>query len=109
LQTAQECVMSLDFRQQRQLDRIEFRLRRSDPHLAAMLNIFARLAAGEHMPAGERLAARLDRLQQTAALITKTLAGAVLAIWLVICMVSAAFLGLRVRAPQPVRQQTGHQ
>jgi Protein of unknown function (DUF3040) len=99
--------MSLDFRQQRQLDRIESRLLRSDPHLAAMLTIFARLAMGEHMPAGERVAARLDRAQQTAALIAKALAEVVTSIGLLVGMVTAMVMGFRARTPQPARQQTG--
>ncbi len=47
--------MSLPYRQQWQLRRIDHALRRSDPHLAAMLAIFARLTAGETFLATERL------------------------------------------------------
>jgi hypothetical protein len=34
----------------------------SDPMLASMLNIFSRLAAGEEMPAGEKIRVRRGRL-----------------------------------------------
>jgi hypothetical protein len=47
--------MSLPYRQQWQLRQIDRALRRSDPHLAAMLAIFTRLAAGEKFLAAERL------------------------------------------------------
>jgi hypothetical protein len=39
--------MKVSFRESWRLRRIEARLRRSDPHLAGMLAIFARLSAGE--------------------------------------------------------------
>jgi Protein of unknown function (DUF3040) len=54
--------MSLNHRQQHQLRRIESRLRRSEPHLAAMLIVFDRLAAGECLPAWERVSSRRDRI-----------------------------------------------
>ncbi len=47
--------MSLPYRQQWQLRHIDNALRRSDPHLAAMLAIFARLTAGERTHDAERL------------------------------------------------------
>jgi hypothetical protein len=43
--------MSLRYRQQWQLRQIDHALRRSDPHLAAMLAIFTRLTAGEELQA----------------------------------------------------------
>jgi hypothetical protein len=56
--------MSLCFRQERLLWRTEDALRRSDPHLAAMLAIFGKLAAAEPMPATEHVRTRLGRLRR---------------------------------------------
>lgn len=50
--------MSLPYRQQRRLHHIGRALGGSDPHLTAMLSIFARLTAGERMPAREQLGHR---------------------------------------------------
>ena len=66
--------MSLNYRQQRQLQRIESLLLRSDPQLAAMLAMFGRLAAGQRMPVREQAATRLDRIRQAAALIAMAVA-----------------------------------
>ena len=63
--------MSLNHRQLHRLHRIESGLLRSDPHLAAMLAVFAVLAAGERLPAWEQVPSRQDRIQQAAALIVK--------------------------------------
>jgi hypothetical protein len=49
--------MTLPCRQERILRRADRALSRSDPHLALMLSIFARLAAAERMPAREQLRA----------------------------------------------------
>jgi hypothetical protein len=49
--------MSLPGRQRRRLRRIDAAVCRSDPHLASMLSIFARLTAGEAMPGREQLRA----------------------------------------------------
>ena len=65
--------MSLNHRQLHRLHRLESGLLRSDPHLAAMLAVFAGLAAGEHMPAWEQLATRPDRIRQAAALMVRAL------------------------------------
>ncbi len=56
--------MSIPLSEQRMLKRIDKAVCRSDPRLAAMLATFAWLAAGEVMPARERLphAARRARL-----------------------------------------------
>jgi uncharacterized protein YijF (DUF1287 family) len=54
--------MSLPYRQQWQLRQIDHALRRSDPHLAAMLAIFTRLTASEKVPAVEPLGAPAWRL-----------------------------------------------
>jgi hypothetical protein len=48
-------MMSLTEPQRQALGSIEHGLAGSDPRLASMLNIFSRLAAGEEMPAGEKI------------------------------------------------------
>lgn len=53
--------MSLPRRCRRRLRRIRRTLRASDPHLWAMLVIFARLTAGENMPAWEQVRRKLPR------------------------------------------------
>jgi hypothetical protein len=55
--------MSLPSSQQRVLDRIESRLRDSDPRLTAMFVIFTRLVRDEEMPRLEEFRARLTRLR----------------------------------------------
>jgi hypothetical protein len=50
--------MTLPYRQERHLRRADHALRRSDPDLASMLSIFARLTAAEGMPAREQLRPR---------------------------------------------------
>ena len=50
--------MTLPYRQRRLLRRADRALRRSDPDLASMLSIFARLTAAERMPAREQLRPR---------------------------------------------------
>jgi hypothetical protein len=47
--------MTLAYRQERLLRRADHALRQSDPALASMLSIFARLTAAEGMPAREQL------------------------------------------------------
>jgi hypothetical protein len=51
-------VMSLPTGQQRVLDRIEGRLAESDPRLASLFSIFARLTRAENMPWLEQVRAR---------------------------------------------------
>jgi hypothetical protein len=103
--------MSLNCRQRHQLYRIESRLLRSDPELAAMLAVFARLSAGHGMPAWERLATRPDRVRQRAAQIAKAIAVVAATVGLlvsaVLALCTAIFIGSRTRPPQPERQQTG--
>jgi hypothetical protein len=53
--------MTLPYRQERLLRRTDRALRESDPHLASMLSIFARITAAERLPAWEQLGARLTR------------------------------------------------
>jgi hypothetical protein len=56
-------VMTLPASQQRVLERIENRLRDSDPRLTALFVIFTRLTRDEEMPGIEELRARLARLR----------------------------------------------
>ena len=51
--------MSLPYRQERLLRRADRALCRSDPDLASMLSIFARVTADEKMPAWEQLRPQL--------------------------------------------------
>ena len=51
--------MTLPYRQERLLRRTDRALSESDPDLASMLSIFARLSAAERMPAQEQLRSRL--------------------------------------------------
>jgi hypothetical protein len=94
--------MSLDHRQLHRLHRIESGLLRSDPHLAAMLAVFASLAAGEHLPAWEQLATRPDRIRQAVALTVRavTLLAAAIALLVdaVRGLVRAAVMGDRARS-----------
>jgi Protein of unknown function (DUF3040) len=103
--------MALNYYEQRQLHSIESRLVRSDPHLAAMLTVFARLAAGQRMPGWEQAATRLDLARQAAALIVKAAAAVATATSLlvsaVVALLSALITGGRARPQQPTRQQTG--
>jgi DUF3040 family protein len=110
--------MSLNHRQQRELQRIESRLLQSEPHLAAMLAVFGKLSAGECVPAREQVAAtRMDRMRQAAVLIAKAFAGLAtsvaglvaaidLLIIAVLALLTALVMGSRARPPQPAQQQT---
>jgi hypothetical protein len=73
--------MRIPYRQQWLLRRTNRRLRRSDPHLAAMLGIFARLYAGEAIISREQAAspaARLwRRLIRLAVMVACTAAGVI--------------------------------
>jgi hypothetical protein len=81
--------MSLNHRQLRLLHRIESGLFRSDPQLAAMLVMFARLAAGEDLPVWEQEATRPGCIRQSAALIVKAVTVLVAAIAVLLNMVRA--------------------
>jgi hypothetical protein len=61
--------VSLPGRQQRLLREIDKAVCRCDPRLASMLAIFARLAAGEQMPAREQLKTPASRVLAAAATI----------------------------------------
>ena len=56
-------LVTLSASEQQALDSIEATLTSSDPKLASLLAIFARLASGEEMPVRERI--RIHRLQVT--------------------------------------------
>jgi hypothetical protein len=62
--------MSLSYRQEDQLRRVEAGVCRSDPHLAGMFGVFGRLYADDGMPAWEQVVqepASRSRLRQAAA------------------------------------------
>ena len=62
--------MSLSYRQESQLHRIEISLRQSDRHLGAMFSIFAKLYPGQDKPPWEQVppvSSSRDRLQRAAA------------------------------------------
>jgi hypothetical protein len=103
--------MSLNHRQRRQLSRIEAGLLRSDPQLAAMLNVFGRLSAGQRMPAREQVATRWDRIQETVALIVRAIIVAAGAIWFrlvaALALLTATVTGARHRTPARTRPRAG--
>jgi Protein of unknown function (DUF3040) len=101
--------MSINYAERHQLHRIESRLFRSDPHLAAMLAVFDRLCDGQCLPAREQLATRQGRIRRSAALIAKAIA-AVMAAMLNLLRTVDAWLDAAIRRslglpPQPTRQQ----
>ena len=92
--------MSLNHRQLHRLHRIESGLCRSDPQLAAMLVMFARLTAGQDLPAWEQEATGPDRIRQAAtAVIVKAVAVLAATIALLLNVVRAVVLGRPVRPP----------
>jgi hypothetical protein len=99
--------MSLNYRQERQLCRIESRLLRSDPQLAAMLAVFGRLAAGQRMPSWEQIATSQGRVRQAGARIAKAITAMTMAIGAVLALITAIVVARRARPPQSARQQTG--
>lgn len=70
--------MSLSGREQETLDRIEDEIAGSDSNLAALLNTFTRLTAGEHMPDGEEV----KRPEPRARFLTRLIKGASPQAWL---------------------------
>ena len=101
--------MSLNRRQRHQLHRIEARLFRSDPQLAAMLDVFGSLAEDPRLPGWEHIATRRDRLGQATALIVNAIAVIAVAIRLLLSAVRALFaavvMGARARPATRTRQQ----
>ena len=67
--------MGTPFRQFWQLRAIERGLRRSAPHTAAMLAIFARLTAGEAIASREQVHPPGSRLRRTLAILAGAIAG----------------------------------
>ena len=100
--------MSLNHRQLHRLHRIESGLLRSDPQLAAMLAVFAGLAAGEHLPGWEQIPTRQDRIGQAAALIVRaiTMLAAALSLLLnaVRALAAAVLMGGRARPVRSARR-----
>jgi hypothetical protein len=104
--------MSLNYRQQRQLRYIEASVRRTDPHLGAMLGIFGRLYPEKDLPAWEqqpREPARQSRLGRVGAWIIAALT-AVTAVMEVLlgCAAAVATAGRRTRAQVPATRDAGH-
>jgi hypothetical protein len=89
--------MSLNHRQLHRLHRIESGLLRSDPQLAAMLVMFARLAAGQDMPAWEQVATRPGRIRRAAAVIVMAVTVLAAAIALLLSAVRAVVIGRPAR------------
>jgi hypothetical protein len=100
--------MSLNHRQLHRLYRIESGLLRSDPQLAAMLAMFGRLSAGQHMPAWEQVATRQDRIQQAAALIIRAITILAAALSLLLnafrALAAAVVMGSRARPAHSARR-----
>ena len=69
-------MMSLNEPHRQALGSIEDGLAGSDPRLASMLTIFSRLAAGEEMPAREKIPVRRGRPPSVRAAAGGTRAGA---------------------------------
>jgi sugar phosphate permease len=59
--------MSIPYRERRLLRHRARALRAADPHLAAMLAVFAQITAAEALPAAEQIRRRWPRLQTAAA------------------------------------------
>ena len=101
--------MSLNFSERHQLHRMETRLLRSDPHLAAMLVVFTRLCDGQGLPGREQLAVRQGRIRRSAALIAQAIAVVIAAIRTRVRTVDAKLTAVIRRSlgrpPQPARQQ----
>jgi hypothetical protein len=103
--------MSLNHAERHQLRRIESRLFRSDPHLAAMLTVFARLCEGQGLPAREQLVTRQGRIRKSAALIAQAVAVLTAAVRTAANTVDTRLTAVITRSlgrpPQPARQQAG--
>ena len=102
--------MSLTYRERHQLYRIESGLLRSDPQLTAMLAVFARLCAGQRMPAWEQVATRLDRVRQATAMIVEAITAMAAAVGFLAGAVRTwlcAIVGRRVWRPLSARERTG--
>lgn len=100
--------MSLNHGQLHRLHRIESGLLRSDPQLAAMLAVFAGLAAGEHPPAWEQIPTRQDRIHQATALIVRAVTTVAAALSLLLnavrALAAAVVMGDRAQPPAAPRR-----
>jgi hypothetical protein len=106
----QEHVMSLRYREQGQLRRIETGLLRSDHHLAAMLGMFGRLYAGQGMPAREQVPSRQGPVCRVAAWIVA--ASEVISVLLGTALVRVCFMRrahARPSAARPDRTRPGRE
>jgi Protein of unknown function (DUF3040) len=101
--------MSLNHAERHQLHRIESRLLRSDPHLAAMLAVFGGLCDGQGLPAREQLATRQGRIRRSAAPIVTAIVVMTAAIRTLVrtvdALLAAAITRSLGRPPQRARQQ----
>ena len=92
--------MSLSYRQQNQLHRIEIGLRRSDGHLGVMFSIFGKLYPDQDMPPWEqlpRVPSSQDRLQRAGVWFVAALIATTAAISTLLAAVAAATAGWRTR------------
>jgi len=97
--------MSLSYRQQNQLHRIEIGLRRSDGHLGVMFSIFGKLYPDQDIPPWEQVrrdASSQDRLRRAAAWFVAALIAIAAATSALLAAVAVATAGWRIRG-------TGHQ
>jgi hypothetical protein len=107
--------MSLNYRQQHRLYRIESQLLRSDPQFVAVFTGFTKYSAGEaeDMPAREQVACGLDRTRHAVALIVRAIVAVAAMIGLLIGAVRAALVvivvGSDTRSAKSARKQTGSQ
>ena len=92
--------MSLSYRQENQLRRVEADLRRSDPHLGAMFWMFGKLYPDQDMPASEQVPpvpVSQDRLRRAAAWFVATLIATAVAIGVLLSAVAVAIAGSHIR------------
>src|SRR5579863_1539182 len=100
--------MSLNHRQQHQLYRIESGLRRSDPHLAAMLAVFDMLAAGQCLPDWEQVPSRRDRIVHATAQAFVVLAATAMVLTrAVLALITTPRRDRRYRPPTPKPERAG--
>jgi hypothetical protein len=93
--------MSLSYRQRRHLRCIGRSLGAADPHLAAMLAIFARLATGQAMPTLERMPRRIPLPVRVLARAAVTVARLVVRVFLA-CVRAVRTAGVGLAATCPV-------
>ena len=101
--------MSLSYLQETQLHRIEVDLRRSEPHLGAMLSLFGKLYSDQDVPAWEQVSPESscrDRLHRAAARFVAALIATAAAISPLLAAVSVAAAGWRTQAPAAERERT---